>query len=141
MPSGNVVGFVRRLGQIVLFVAMPLCGCSTTIPGLPMPPMIGMTQAAEWVSDPEGNSESPQSMLLRGDGEFFVNNDFPPGVYRTSGARANANCEWQRVEAIRAGGERIVESGNAPGSQRVYIKPTDLKFRTAGCTAWVLLHR
>lgn len=132
---------LRRMAGIATGLALSLSACSLTVSGTAVPLEVGVSHSVEWVSDPEGNPEVPLSVTLRGDGQFLVNADFPPGLYETSGQRPRVPCIWRKSGKTAAGAERIVESGGGSERQVVSVESRDSTFQTEGCMPWRMVLR
>jgi len=131
---------MHQLAWIAPVLVVPLSACSLTVFGTAIPLGVGMRHSVEWVSDPEGNPEVPLSVTLRGDGQFLVNSDFPPGLYETPGPRPRVSCRWRKYAKTPAGSERIVQSGGGD-RQVVSVETVNSTFESTGCMPWRMLVR
>ncbi len=66
------------------------------------------------------------------DGEYLVNEQIPPGTYRSDPNFKSRYCYWERS----AEGDDILNNdGTLPGAL-VTIQPSDYKFESSGCGTW-----
>lgn len=140
-PRSSHLRFVgRTIAASVGFLLIALTpGCSVETTGDARAPGYAVQgNWVEWVTDPESNSNQPEyvAVVLRGDGDFIVGKDFPPGTYESQGGRGQRACKWSRLGSGPLGSKRILESGEGVDMQRVEIGRTDQLFRSSACQPW-----
>lgn len=134
----SLTNTVTAACTVLLPLALTL-GCSVETAGEASAPSdAAQSNWVEWVTDPESNSHQPKyiKITLRGDGDFIVGNDFPPGTYESQGGRGGRACTWLRLGSSPAGSQRILETGSGEEIQRVQIAQSDQLFRSNACQPW-----
>ncbi|WP_407838871.1 hypothetical protein ACE1OC_24820 [Streptomyces sp. DSM 116496] len=76
---------------------------------------------------------------IKGSGTFQVGSDVQPGLYRSTGNKADDNCYWERAKDSKGEAESLIDNANAVGSTYVAIAATDKIFKTEGCKGWELV--
>lgn len=123
----------------ILWAASTLPGCTVDITGSALPSSDSVGNTVEWVTDPESDSKGILAVTIRGDGEFLVGADFPPGIYTSEGSRPGSVCAWQRISRDRLGSRTVVGAGSSRDQQTLAVLPTDSIFATWSCKPWRML--
>jgi hypothetical protein len=134
----NLVRAATTASTMCLLLAL-IPGCSRETAGdVRTPGYVAQRNWVEWVTDPESNSHQPKylEITLRGDGDFIVGADFPPGTYESQGGRGGQACRWLRLGSGPVGSKQVVKSGGGAGKQRVQIGQSDRLFRSNACQPW-----
>ena len=124
----------------MLGAAFALSGCTVDITGSALPQSYSVGHAVEWVTDPESDSKGILAVTIRGDGEFLVGADFPPGIYMSGGSRPGSVCFWQRLNRDPMGSPTVVAAGSSLDPQTVVVLPTDAIFATQSCKPWQMVN-
>lgn len=124
----------------IIGAAFAPSGCTVDIIGSALPQSDSVGHAVEWVTDPESDSKGLLAVTIRGDGEFLVGADFPPGIYISGGSRPGSVCIWQRLSRHPMGSRTVVAAGSSLDPQIVVVLPTDTSFTTQSCQPWRMVN-
>ncbi|MER8015487.1 hypothetical protein ACIQ7S_22815 [Streptomyces griseoluteus] len=94
---------------------------------------VGRTPGGEGASGGAGSDATGE--VLSGDGDFRVGADIAPGTYRSTG-NSRGSCRWERARDAGHGLRSVIAGGHTAGTAVVTIRPTDARFRSAGCGGW-----
>ncbi len=128
------------IAAVLLLLVTLAPGCSRVTTGdVRSPGDVLQHNWVEWVTDPESNSFQPKfiAVVLRGDGDFSVGLDFPPGTYESQGGRGGRTCSWSLTGPNPAGSQQALQNGKGAGKQRVQVGESDVRFRSHACQPWV----
>lgn len=78
------------------------------------------------------------SAVVDGDGTYLVGQDLAPGTYKSSGGDGGRSCYWERLSGLSGQPVDRITNGYSDGPQLVEISPSDMAFKTQGCTSWAL---
>ncbi|MCX4778847.1 hypothetical protein [Streptomyces sp. NBC_01264] len=127
-----------------------LAGCGAAVALVTLSACGGGDTAADEGADPAASKPAAKSSApaadagraksaVKGSGTFQVGSDVQPGLYRSAGNKADANCYWERAKDSKAEPESIIDNDNVVGLSYVAIAATDKIFKTEGCKGWELV--
>jgi hypothetical protein len=79
------------------------------------------------------NSPIREPKASFGDGNYVVNTDIQPGIYKNSGSRS---CYYARLKGFGGTASDIIVQGNTDGSAVVMINASDAGFVSVRCGTW-----
>lgn len=124
-------------GAAIALVTLTACGGAdtTTDKGAGA----GASKPAKASSSAPAADTGKAKSAIKGTGTFQVGSDVQPGLYRSTGNKADDNCYWERAKDSKGATDSIIDNENAVGSTYVAIVATDKIFKTEGCKGWELV--
>lgn len=130
--------FGVRVGLLVLGVAALTGAC-----GQGAQAGQALAGAATPAASAQAAPAAPDPAAGIGPGEWLVGVDVEPGTYRSAGPVEDGDyCMWSRKDAAGVGPlDNILASDGSydAGQMLVTIEPTDVVFRTKGCSPFELI--
>ncbi|MFF7198266.1 hypothetical protein ACFZAM_31725 [Streptomyces sp. NPDC008079] len=83
------------------------------------------------------SSRTAATVVVQGDGEYWVGQDIPPGIYLSQDNSRTRGCRWSRSVDASGQDSSILSSAAPAGSSYVELEPGNF-FRTSRCRPWAL---